>query len=778
MKQNKTKAVFGLIILSGIFQLTGCKQGKTLISENQVRLSEYNVVWESPSKDHNGSMPIGNGDIGLNVWVEENGDISFYIGKTDAWGDNGRLLKVGKVRVRCEPAVVFPEAKFRQELDLRTGTILISSMGMIQKKPVDISMKLWVDANNPVIHISHESSIPISMTASIEMWRTKPDTLSSIGVSDLLENRSMPGNLSSPVIVEPDHIIQNSEEYIGWYHHNQKSVGFDLTNELQGLSEYFKEDPILHRTFGAVITGTESESIDDATLETASGKKGRLNVYVLTQHPAQPDEWKSSIENLASDIESTPIQKRQKAHEEWWTEFWERSWIHAESTESSKSAGDTSDAFIVSRAYALQRFINASAGRGSFPIKFNGSLFTVLFPGVPGGADFRQWGPGYWWQNTRLPYTSMCAAGDYDLMQPFFKMYADEIFKLNTFRTKKYFGIEGAYYPECMYFWGSVFTGDYGWEPFEERSDKLQESGWHKWEWVAGLELAFMMLDYYDYTQDTDFLQEKVLPVANGVIRFFDNFYELDESGKLFMHPSQALETWWDCDNPMPELAGLYAVTGRLLGLPENLTTEQDRNFWKSLKTRLPEIPLRETPSGTALAPAERFENKIHIENPELYAVFPFRLFGIGKPNMEWAINALEHRSARGAYCWMQDNIFMAYLGLADTAKPYLAERSKTYYEGSRFPAFWGPHDWIPDQDHGGVLKKAFQSMLLQVDPYSRKIYLLPAWPEDWDADFKLNAPYNTTIEGQVKNGEIVTLAVTPPSRKDDVILKPNQSIN
>jgi len=776
MIHNKTKVIFGLIFLIGIFMLPGCRNGITSTTENQLRLSEYNIIWDSPSKNHNGSMPIGNGDIGLNVWVEENGDISFYIGKTDSWGDNGRLLKVGKVRVQCDPAIVFPDARFRQELDLGTGTILLSSEGMIRNKPAEISFKIWVDANNPVIHITHQSSIPLSMSASIEMWRTAPDTLSSIGVSDLLEDRTKPGNLSGPVIVEPDHIIQNSDNYIGWYHHNQKSVGFDLTNELQGLSEYFKEDPILHRTFGAIITGTESESVDDATLQTASDKKGRLNVYVLTQHPADPGAWQTSIENLANDIESTPIPKRQKAHEEWWSGFWERSWIHAESAESSKPAGDTSDAFIVSRAYTLQRFINASAGRGNYPIKFNGSLFTVLYPGVPGGADFRQWGPGYWWQNTRLPYTSMCMAGDYDLMQPFFKMYAEEIFELCEYRTKKYFGIDGAYYPECMYFWGSVFTGDYGWVPFEERPDKLQESGWHKWEWVAGLELAFMMLDYYDYTMDTDFLKEKVLPVANGVIKFFDNYYELDESGKLLMHPSQALETWWDCDNPMSELAGLYSITSRLLALPENLTSEQDRNFWISLEARLPEIPLRETPSGTALAPAERFENKMNFENPELYAVFPFRLFGLGKPNMEWALNALEHRWDEGSFGWRQDDVFMAYMGLTDQARDYLYDRSKTFHKGSRFPAFWGPNfDWIPDQDHGGILMKAFQSMLMQVDPYSRKIYLLPAWPDDWNADFKLNAPYNTTIVGSIKNGEIETLTVTPDSRKDDVIIKPNQ---
>lgn len=780
MKQNLAEIVLlGLILAIGISLLPACKNSEAPLSDNQIKLADYNVVWESPSKDHHGSMPIGNGDIGLNVWVEENGDISFYIGKTDSWGDNGRLLKVGKVRVQCEPAIVFPDGQFLQELDLRTGTILVSSTGMIQNKPVEIHFKIWVDAHNPMIHLSHECSIPISMRASIELWRTEPDSLLTIGVSDLLEDRSKPGNLSGPVIVEPDHIIKNSQGYIGWYHHNHKSVGFDVTNELQGLSEYFKEDPILHRTFGAIITGTESVQLDDATMQTASVINGRLNVCVLTQHPAQPKAWQASIENLVADIEKVPFRERQKAHEEWWTEFWDRSWIHARSADSSKLANETNDAFIVSRAYALQRFISASAGRGNYPIKFNGSIFTVPYPGTPGDADFRQWGPGYWWQNTRLPYISMCAAGDYDLMQPLFKMYADELLKLNTYRAKKYFGFDGAYYPECMYFWGSVFTADYGWVPFAERTDRLQESGWHKWEWVAGLELAFMMLNYYDYTEDADFLQEKIIPVANGVMKFFDNYYKTDESGELVMHPSQALETWWDCDNPMPELAGLYSITMRLLALPENLTIEQDRNFWKSLNLKLPEIPLRETPSGMALAPATRFENKMNFENPELYAVFPFRLFGIGKPNLEWAMNALEHRWDEGAFGWRQDDIFMAYMGLTEQARDYLVDRSKTFNEGSRFPALWGPnYDWIPDQDHGGILTKAFQTMLIQVDPYTRKIYLLPAWPEDWDADFKLHAPYNTTIEGHVKNGKIESYTVTPSSRKDDVILKSNQSGN
>ena len=94
--------------------------------------------------------------------------------------------------------------------------------------------------------------------------------------------------------------------------------------------------------------------------------------------------------------------------------------------------------------------------------------------------------------------------------------------------------------------------------------------------------------------------------------------------------------------------------------------------------------------------------------------------------------------------------------------------RARKWHEGSRFPAFWGPnYDWIPDQDHGGVLLKAVQAMLIQTD--GRKIFLLPAWPKDWDVDFKVHAPYRTVIEGKVRHGQITQLKVIPPSRQKDI---------
>lgn len=68
----------------------------------------------------------------------------------------------------------------------------------------------------------------------------------------------------------------------------------------------------------------------------------------------------------------------------------------------------------VTRGYALQRYMLACAGRGAYPIKFNGSLFTVDTydrPGPAGGldADFRRWGGPYWFQKTHASPTGRCS---------------------------------------------------------------------------------------------------------------------------------------------------------------------------------------------------------------------------------------------------------------------------------------------------------------------------------------------------------------------------------
>jgi hypothetical protein len=938
MKDHRKRTMEKTILLYAA--ILGILSPNVSVCAGTTGIGRYNVVWTSPSKDAAGSMPLGNGDIGLNVWMEETGDLCFYIGKTDTWGDNARLLKVGKVRVNIAPNPLGKDIHYRQTLNLETGEVVFefNPRGSDLCNPGQSTLRIWVDAHDPVIYVTSQSAHQWSFTARVELWRTERYELPSLEVSDVHLDRSKPGQKYAPTVVEPDTILKDLDERIGWLHHNKKSIGPELTMRIQGMADYPMDDPLLGRTFGAVITAPSGQRMDETTLSTKPGLSHRLQFFVLTDHPSTPEKWLTKIKRVIARVESVDFHERREL--KWWRYFWNRSWIHihsnsaespgimvgrndhpvrigidqaggnrfigeigrvslvrkvlseeqiAQLTQQSRERltqtgvigswvdvsigekisairhgdlagalsieawirpGDlpstggrildkitpgkddgvlldtwpgsslrliteaghveqrnclvkgrwhhvvatidpntgtqrlfldgrligqhridtTEPAFAVSRGYQLQRFINACAGRGRYPIKFNGSIFTVPYPGRPGDADYRRWGPGYWWQNTRLPYISMCTSGDFDLMKPLFRMYMDDVLPLSVHRTKKYCGHSGAFFPECIYFWGAIFSETYGWTSFEQREDKLQESGWHKWEWVCGPELVFMMLDYYEHTQDATFLQGKILPTADEVLSFFDQHYSVGSHGRLVMHPSQALETWWNCTNPMPELAGLYAVINRLLQLPERYGTKRQRAFWQSLRNKLPELPTRQVDGVQLLAPAERFENKRNIENPELYAVFPFRLVSFEQQNSLLGIEALEHRWDRGHFGWRQDDIFMAYLGLADQAKDNVIARARMCDKNSRFPAFWGPnYDWVPDQDHGGVLLKAVQAMLLQTE--SKKIFLFPAWPREWDIDFKLHAPYQTVVQGRFENGRFTQLDVMPVHRKKDVVI-------
>src|SRR5258708_32168276 len=85
------------------------------------------VTWNSLGTNENNSMPLGNGDIALNVWTEQNGDIVLLLAKSDAWSENGQLLKLGRVRVKLTPNPFISSEAFTQTLRLETGEVQIQN---------------------------------------------------------------------------------------------------------------------------------------------------------------------------------------------------------------------------------------------------------------------------------------------------------------------------------------------------------------------------------------------------------------------------------------------------------------------------------------------------------------------------------------------------------------------------------------------------------------------------------------------------------------------------
>ncbi len=322
-----------------------------------------------------------------------------------------------------------------------------------------------------------------------------------------------------------------------------------------------------------------------------------------------------------------------------------------------------------------------------------------------------------------------------------------------------------------MTIFGTYANADYGWNRQGHKPNEVL-CDWWRYAWQQGLELVTLMQDYYDQTGDRWFLEDDLLPMAHEVLRYYDTRFARDSEGKLIISPTQAVETYWyGVTNDMPSVAGLHAVLDRLLALPPARASAAERQFWLRLKAAAPPIPIRVQGSAGWLLPAETFGPKRNnCENPELYAVWPFRLFGVGKPDLQPAIEAFQRRVEKGMKGWSYDGQCAAILGLTEEAKRQILSKAGNSNPNFRFPAMWGPNfDWLPDQDHGSNIMLTLQNMLLFAD--GQKIELLPAWPREWNVWFKLHAPQQTVVEGKVANGRLTELKVTPASRRKDVVL-------
>jgi alpha-L-fucosidase 2 len=732
------------------------------------------VTWNSLGTNENNSMPLGNGDIALNVWTEQNGDIVLLLAKSDAWSENGQLLKLGRVRVKLTPNPFISSSAFTQILKLETGEVQI--------RDGRNAARIWVGANHPVVHVEIQSEHPAHLEAKSEPWRTKNYHLGQRAVSQagFFEWGNNPDGLD----FDADTILPSQTNQVSWCHFNSKSI-YPLVFQKEHLESLLSKypDPLLHRCFGMAMKGQGLASSDNQTLtSTSDSKTFRLDLYALTKQADSPEIWQAALNKEIDSTGTNSVKAAWKAHAQWWAEFWNRSWIHV---------SGTPEAGKVSQSYAIQRYMTACTGRGAQPIKFNGSLFTVG-QDLPEGKsstenhhdpDYRTWGNSFWNQNTRLIYWPLIATGDNDLLAPWFNMYVQAV-PLAKDRTQLYFHHDGGAFIETIYFWGLPNVNDFGWN---NPGVELQ-SEWMRYHIQGGLEVLAQMLDRYDYTQDTNFVQTILLPMADAAITFYDQHWKRGSDGKILMEPSQAIETYQsDAANPTPDVAGLMSTLPRLLSLPSELTTEAQRNAWAKVLKDLPPLPMGRTAKGKlppkgqgdpdgrrVILPAQKYDGPKNHENPELYAVFPYPLYGVGKPDLVMARDTFMARINPFGKCWGQDGIQAALLGLTDEAKKSLLEEF-TSYGNQQFKWFWSKNsDWIPDMDNGGAGMSTLQLMLMQCD--GKRIQLLPAWPDDWTADFKLHAPCQTTVEGHVEHGKVTKLKAVPASRGKDVVVIGSQN--
>lgn len=718
--------------------------------------TENDYSWSTPSHNSSESMPCGGGDIGLNVWVEK-GEIFFYIARSGAFDENNTLLKQGRIRIQLTPNPFTDSTRFRQTLKLNKGYIEIVSK--------ETKIELWTDVYKPVVHVEIDSKKAFTSKISYENWRHN-DRLIRKGEGDQGSYKwAVPSQLSTH-----KDSIQASSHSLLFYHRNGDKTIFDVAASQQGLDGVKSEmyNPLSQLTSGGkmwgdnlIYVGTSKGVYTDTEYKSwifSSEKATKRQTIALALEVSQTPDIEQWNRNLKQTIAAINPKSDRKRAEDWWHNFWNRSFIHLEN-----------DSANISRNYTLFRYMLGCNALSSWPTRFNGGLFTFdptfVNKNMPFTPDYRRWTGGtFTAQNQRLIYWPMLKSGDFDAMLPQFEFYR-RILKNAEIRSRVYWGHNGACFTEQLENFGLPNPSEYGWKRPDSFDKGVEYNAWLEYTWDTVLEFCQMILETKSYNNANI---SRYLPLIKSSLQFFDEHYRylaqlrgrknLDGDGKLILYPGSGCETFKMATNASSTIAALRTVI-KAIGND-------------SLLKLIPEIPLRTLNGKTMISPAKAWERTNNTEPSQLYPIFPWRIYGVGRDSLQIARNtylydpyALKFRSHVG---WKQDNIFAACLGLTEEAKQLNTLKLKN--GPYRFPAFWGPgFDWSPDHNWGGSGMIGLQEMLLQ-NTDNGKILLFPAWPKKWNVHFKLRAPQNTSVEVILRNGIIEFLEVIPEQRKTDII--------
>lgn len=744
--------------------------------------SLFNVAWSGPSRDSLDSMPLsGARGAGANVWVQD-GSLWLYLGHNGAYDARGRLLKLGCVRL-TPPGGGLVAASVRQELDLAHGRIQVSGR---TGEGASVTTTLWF-AGETLVAESPEH-LEGAWEVHFATWRDKPREKLKL---DMWQTHSVPADTIQAL---PNHFV--------WFQDNAEQESLmPQRARRQGLPPEEAFDVTSRRSFGGALVAEGGFTFLETapvvwqdwpggrrwTYRSAEGVGLALAVALRAAQEQRPETWAEEARALLAGPSRATSRAAEEAR---WGAFWARSSIVINAERGPRDPG-----WQAARNQTLFRYMLACNQGGEFPLLFNGGIFTTddppgriqgnnndelpVSPGAPMTPDFRRWMYcGFMSQNQRWLAWPGLAAGDADLVEPSIRFYRERA-RLAAARARRN-DASGVVYVEPLDIWGLTSTGD--------RPDGLCGHEHLTFHFAMMLEHALLGLQARSYFGTPI---SKDLGWMVGALRFFDSFYRgqharrhgepLDAQGKLVLYPSSSVEAVIGATNPVDAVSGLHAVTEALLALPETELPAEERAYLEALRPTLPNLPLGMRDGVRSVLIADSYEKAYNAwEFPEMYAAWPYRRIGVTVPGtLDLARATLDSvqkpwadKVLRFDYSWMPNIVNAAAAGYAKRAGDLLIDKLSDRKAQVRFPAFFGPgHDWLPDHNWGGSATTGLHEMLLQPDATGERLYLLPAWPRDWDVACTLHAPRNTVVELEYRRGKVSRLSVTPASRHADLVL-------
>jgi hypothetical protein len=159
-----------------------------------------------------------------------------------------------------------------------------------------------------------------------------------------------------------------------------------------------------------------------------------------------------------------------------------------------------------------------------------------------------------------------------------------------------------------------------------------------QWWTAGGAWFSGIFYDYYRYTGDKKFLQERAVPFMKEVALFYEDFLFIDDTGKYRFSPGWSPENmdWSGAgDNPTMDIAACKELLTNLIEACETLSIEGESiPKWKHMLAKLPPYLINKDGALQEWATPNYRENYVHRHSSHLYTVWGSRELSPAQPEL------------------------------------------------------------------------------------------------------------------------------------------------
>jgi len=768
---RRTSLLFLPAVLLAMFAISGRADEPIptdfLEVDHKTLVSQADLVYETPVKSPVEGQPIGNGRMGTLVWTSPQA-VHFQINRNDVFAVNrnhaGAQFGPTDYCGGCANVVIDVGGKpfaadkaFRQQLSLHDAESHVIGAA--------VKVRCFVASHTDVLvlEIDDRRVEPQPVRLTVSMWRA-PEVVRG---SHAARHRFSESNDSVTV-------VQTFDEKD---HHCESAVAVRIVDEGTEIQR----------------TGEKRRSM------AAPAKRGKRTIFIASAASLGGDN--AGGKSVVGDTALSLLEAAQECkydqllaeHLRWWHSFWARTFVRLTSEDG---AAESAQKVRYRHLYHM-----ASSSRGPLPPKWNGSLFATA-------GDDRQWGSQFWVWTTEMLHFPLPKADAIDLMDPYFDMYVRQLPNCEKAARQRW-GSQGVYFPETTAFDGPTVLPDDVATEFQDvllgrkehtelspRADAMCRFDSHlrastrpredRYTWIShvassGSELAAQAWWRYRYTGNTEWLRTHAYPLLRGTVEFYRHLVKRGEDGRYHLSGTNAHEDFWGVNDGIMDLAAIRGTAPLAIRAAEILDVDADlRVKWKELLHNLAPYPMGRDPRAEALSGGVLAEdvwaagylgdvNGQH--NPEdvwLNPVFPFEdwtmethdsaVDKIVQKTLDLAPRHASVLKGAGLNTAIRTPIAVSRAGRGTELPAVLA----SYYAAfSPLPNGMSLFEGAtaPSVEHLGLLTTTLQDGLVQsVSPRpgeSEIIRVFPAWPNEWQASFRLLVRGGFVVSSAAREGEV-----------------------